>query len=341
MTTGERLFVRVDATLETGLGHFNRCVAIAQYWRETVGPVTFIGQFIGALPDELAEEGIELVMISGLQKLDVQATMALVPKGSPVILDGYQFDFAYQEQLAQSRRLLVIDDLGHLTSYAGSFLLNANVYAEEIDYANAPANRLLGLQYAPLRRDFRQACTTSRPCAGPIEQLLICFGGADAANNTLTVLQTLREIALPLARIRVVVGPLNPHADSLESFAALHEPVEILRSPPNMCSELLTADFVIAGAGTISAELACLGLPALLVAVVDNQLVTGPRMQQAGLAAYAGDLRELELEQLRSAIADALSDTKRQKLMRKRGPSLVDGQGAVRICKALSGAAHD
>jgi len=343
MTEGERLFVRVDATLKTGLGHFNRCLAIAQCWREAVGPVTFIGQYVDALNNDLAEEqiDIEVILSACPASVDIETTTALIPDHAAVILDGYHFDSAYQERLARNRRLLVVDDIGHLASYAGSFLLNANVYADEINYSDAPAIRLLGLQYALLRRSFRRDRTTPRTRTSPVKKLLVCLGGADAANDTLTVLQALWETALPSTRIRTVVGPLNPHADSLERFAESTKTIEIVRTPTSMCAELTAADFVIAGAGTISAELAFLGKPSLLVAIADNQLATGPRLQQAGAANYGGDLRKLNHEQLVTTITDALSDAKKQETMRMTGPTLVDGQGAVRICKILSGAPHD
>ena len=343
MTEGERLFVRVDATLETGLGHFTRCLAIGQCWRESIGPVTFIGQYTDALRTELEEDSIDVVSLPTAcpDPQDIATTTEQIPERAPVILDGYHFESTYQERLAKDRRLLVIDDLGDLEAYAGSILLNANVYADEIDYRHAPSQRLLGLRYALLRREFREARSAASARLHELNTLLVCLGGADAANDTLTVLRALRELSLSQIRIRVIVGPLNPHADALERFAESDDSVQILRNPDDMCAELLAADFVIAGAGTISAELACLGKPSLLMAVADNQLSTGPRMEQAGAAIYAGDLRELDFSQLMTTIAEALSDTSAHDSMRARGPTLVDGRGAVRICSLLSGAPDD
>lgn len=343
MTEGERLFVRVDATLETGLGHFMRCLAIAQCWRESIGPVTFIGQHTDTLRMELAENDIDAVSLTTAcpDPLDIARTTEQIPEHAPVILDGYHFDTSYQERLANDRRLLVIDDLGNLGAYAGSMLLNANVYADEIDYRHAPSRRLLGLRYALLRREFREAHPAALAKLHELNNLLVCLGGADAANDTLTVLRALRELSLSQIRIRAIVGPLNPHAEALTRFAESDDSIEILQNPDDMCAELLNADFVIAGAGTISAELAYLGKPSLLVAIADNQLSTGPRMQQAGAAIYAGDLRALDYPQLVTTIAEALSNTSAHESMRATGPRLVDGRGAVRICSLLSGAPDD
>ena len=265
----------------------------------------------------------------------------MIPPRAAVVLDGYHFVPAYQEQLSKDRRLLVIDDTGQFESYSGSILLNANIYADTVEYADAPAQRLLGLRYALLRREFVRARSAPALDTGAIQRVLVCLGGADAANDTLAVLQAMQKAAQQIREIRVVAGPLNPHIESLQHFAESDGRIEICRNPRDMCAELRAAEFVIAGAGTTTAELACLGKPSLLFAVADNQLATGPRLEQAGAAIYGGDMRNLGPRALVSTIDAALMDTRRHESMRATGPALVDGQGAARICSLLSGAPND
>ena len=343
MNESERLFVRVDATIETGLGHYGRCLAIAQSWRESSRQVTFVGQYPESLREELGAEGIDVQPLAATcpDRRDLEVTADVVSRGAPVVLDGYHFDYAYQKALAAQTRLLVVDDIGHLSSYAGSYLLNANVYADEIRYAEAPSCRLLGPRYAPLRRRFREIDVPAQQRRGPIRRVLVCLGGADARNDTLQVLRGLAETRVPLEHVRAVVGPLNPHAEVLERFAASQPHMDLCRNPKDMCAELVAADFVFAGAGTISAELAYLGKPSLLLAVADNQLQTGPRMAAAGAAAYAGDIRALGFEELVLRMREALADSELHGLIQAKGPALVDGQGSIRIRNLLSGTNHD
>lgn len=342
MTARQRLFIRVDATLETGLGHFNRCLALAQRWREAHGPVTFMGHHGERLVEELARERIDHEPLTRMHPdpRDLDTALRRLDAGATVVLDGYQFDYAYQRGLANNCRLLVIDDLGQLPRYAGSWLLNASVNAREIVYDDAPAQRLLGPKYALLRRDLLAARTAPRRPATRIENLLVSLGGADAANDTLRVLRALANSGAARRRVRVIIGPLNPHAKNLAEFAHAQAGIELCHDPVSMATELLAADFAIASAGTTSTELVYLGIPSLLLAVADNQLGIGASLGRHGAVIYGGDIRKLTDVELTAAIRDALADEAKHESIRHAAPDLVDGLGAVRTCSILSGAAN-
>jgi UDP-2,4-diacetamido-2,4,6-trideoxy-beta-L-altropyranose hydrolase len=348
----QRLYVRTDATAATGLGHFMRCLAIAQAWRDAGGAVTFIGCLPSALAAELDAEGIARVELEHAHPspFDLQTTLAHVPAGAPVVLDGYGFDVAFQESLAAGRRLLVIDDIAHQPAYAGFALLNPNVGAASVAYPRAPQLRLLGVRYAPLRRAFRtraesirrKRASAAERCDEParpsaVNEVLLSLGGADVENYTLRVLRTLTALVPSPAAIRTVIGPLNPNTAALEAFAQEHAAVELLRSPHDMPERLGAADLAIASAGSISAELAALGTPAILFAVADNQLPVGLAMQRAGTARFGGDLRRIGDDELGAVMASTLRDEHGLAAMRAKGPAMVDARGALRVCEILNG----
>ena len=341
--SADRLYVRTDATPDTGLGHFMRCLAIAQAWRDHGDPVTFIGRYAPALEALLGDEGIARVDVARRHPdpEDLATTLARVPTSAVVVLDGYAFDAGFQRRLGEHRRLLVIDDVGDRATYAGFALLNPNVDAASVRYRSAPTQRLLGGRYAPLRRAFRQraaelrrmALRTTASVAGGT--MLVSLGGADVDNHTLRLLRCLVATPDDAAAIRAVVGPLNPHVAALEAFAAEHPTVELVVAPTDLLERLCAADVVIAAAGSISAELAALGVPALLFAVADNQRLVGPALQRAGAAAFGGDLRALDDAALAATVTNTLRDVPALAAMRERGPSLIDGQGALRVCDFL------
>jgi UDP-2,4-diacetamido-2,4,6-trideoxy-beta-L-altropyranose hydrolase len=336
----QSLYVRTDATAATGLGHFMRCFAIAQAWRDGGDPVTFVGRYEAGLETLLDEEGIAQIDVARAHPdpVDLTTTLARVPQGVPVVLDGYGFDREFQQRLAEGRRLLVIDDFGHQDGYAGFALLNPNLGAASVEYPVAPPRRLLGIRYAPLRRAFRERAAREahergeRPSAGTV---LVSLGGADTDNHTLRVLEILTGLRTCPATIRTVVGPLNPNRAALETFARERAAVELVASPRDMLDELRGADVAITSAGSISIELAALGVPAILLAVADNQLIVGPAMERAGAAVFGGDLRTLGAAALAKILDETLRDTRGLAAMRERGPALVDGQGALRVCTVL------
>ena len=89
------------------------------------------------------------------------------------------------------------------------------------------------------------------------------------------------------------------------------------------------------GAGTMKLEVACLGRPAILLAVADDQLASGPAFASTGAAAYLGDGRTIEPEQVRFAVRELIEDGPRRAAMALAGARVVDGQGAERIAAAI------
>jgi UDP-2,4-diacetamido-2,4,6-trideoxy-beta-L-altropyranose hydrolase len=331
----EHLYVRVDAAARIGLGHFVRCFALGQYWRELQHPVTFVGRYPEALRAALAGEGIAAIAVGETHPdpRDLKATLGAIPAGALAVLDGYDFDLAYQEALAADRRLLVIDDVGHLPAYAGAALLNANLAAEAIHYARAPSRRLLGPAYALLRRTFRQrrGHAARRPLVGNI---VVSLGGTDAGNHTLDVLRALHAVRTD-AQVRAIIGPLNPHRDELAEFAARHPAVTLVESPNDMAAELCSADLAIASAGSIFFEIAVLGLPSVLLAVADNQLPGGRAAAEFEAAVFAGDARRTDLPALTELLREVLGDASRRESIALKAGKLVDGAGVERVAGVL------
>lgn len=333
----ERLYIRVDASPHTGLGHFTRCLALAQHWRDIGRPATFLGRYAEELEERLAREGISHTPLpaSHPDKRDLRTTLDAVPSGAFVVVDGYHFDYAYQEALAVERRVLVIDDIGHLPAYGGHVLLNANLAAREVVYAQAPRERLIGPEYALLRREFRVRRAKLAPRGRPMRRIAVTLGGADAANDTLKVLAGLAQSDANGMDVRVVVGPLNPHSRALEAFADAHAWITLVESPADMAAELAAADLVVASAGSVFFEIAVLGLPSVLVAAADNQLPVGAAAARAGAAVFAGDARQLDARAYAAILNRAVGNAGEIERIRANAVKLIDGDGVVRVGEAV------
>ena len=64
MSNINQLFIRTDANSKIGIGHFMRCLALAQTWKKHGGKVTFIGAYEDAfILNRITKEGFELIFI--------------------------------------------------------------------------------------------------------------------------------------------------------------------------------------------------------------------------------------------------------------------------------------
>ncbi len=186
-------------------------------------------------------------------------------------------------------------------------------------YANAPVAEA----YRRLRAKLASA---QPPEAAERPRLVACFGGSDPADVMGRIGPGLA--ADPRWTAELVVGA--GYRGSTESW-----PTRAVRDPADLPERLAAADLVLIGAGTMKFEVACLGRPAILLAVADDQLIVGPPYAATGAADYLGDGRTIDPELVRAAVARLLADRPRRAAMARTARDLVDGDGARRIAEAV------
>ncbi len=134
-----------------------------------------------------------------------------------------------------------------------------------------------------------------------------------------------REIKTQASNVLLTTGGTCPLAIEVKLVALAREAgAEYLRvaTSDDMPELLQWADVAISAAGHTAWELACVGLPAALVTIADNQIPVAERMVEAGAAISLGDASSL-----RRWFADPVART----AQRDAGLALVDGCGARRV----------
>lgn len=321
-----------------GTGHIMRCIALAQAWQDMGGSVTLLAREIPEpLADRVRREGIALLPPE-LQRADIDATCAAAEQADWVVLDGYQFDTAYCTALCRSAaRVLFVDDLGQLEHYPSALVLNQNITADAATYAQHETGTglLLGGRYALLRREFHSPAP-ERDAAAAVERVLVTLGGSDPDNVTAKVIEVL--LTLPRIHARVILGAANPRRESL---AALCLPsagrIELLPPVENMVPLMDGAQMAISAGGTSVLELASRGLPALLIAIADNQLAICQMMRERGVMDYVGWHQDVSVQALAAAVAslsEAGAAARRARFM-EQGRAMVDGRGALRVAREM------
>lgn len=336
MNPEPELYVRVDASTSMGIGHFMRCFALAEYWRESGREVTFVGQHPDALSGRLARLDITSVPLEAVHpdERDLERTLEIIPSRSIVVLDGYQFDERYKQALADRYRLLVIDDSDSATPDSNYSLLNQNLDAQSVDVQTA-APRLLGPEFALLRSEFRRRAGNLRCHPERVTRILLNMGGGDEHNVTAGILDVLLDLDLPDVEIRILAGPANPNLDVLRKRAATVESVVLVEDTPDVAAEMEWAELAITGAGTTCWELSVMGLPSILVVMAENQAASALAMHRAGAAIHCGSAEDLDVSALRAIIAKLVASRETREAISKAAAMLVDGDGVVRATHAL------
>lgn len=194
---------------------------------------------------------------------------------------------------------MVIDDLGN-RKHDCDLLLDQNLGRKEEHYQNLvpqSAKKLMGPQYALLRPEFEELreISLTRRSRPTLKQLLITLGGVDNANVTSDVLTALCQCTLPTELcVTVVMGKNAPWLDHVRTLAeAMPRPTKVLVNVANMAQLMTDSDLVIGAAGGTAWEFCCLGLPAIVLCLADNQHAGVNALAQSGAALFIEDSNKL------------------------------------------------
>lgn len=195
-----------------------------------------------------------------------------------------------------------------------------------------PDRVLEGYAYAPIRSSLRRLASDKPRVAAPVG-IVVCFGGSDPSDVGGRLVPSIEAVAdWPMVTI---LGPdyrgrLTERGPTGQAGVG-----GIVRDPPDLDQRLASASVIVGGAGTMKFELALLGRPMILVAVVDDQLPVGPPFAATGAARYLGDGRLVDSASVAAVAATLMADARAREVMGRRGREVVDGLGGGRIAEAL------
>lgn len=359
---GRRIAFRVDASVSMGIGHLMRCLTLADALRQAGAECFFMTRLhSGHGADLIEQRGYPAHRLAApntngqsVSPGNYSAWLGVTPEADAeevarildhqtvnwIVVDHYALDARWENRIARAgQRLLVIDDLADRLHQC-DLLLDQTLGRQARDYeALLPStcSLLLGTDFALLRPQFsaQRAAALARRRATPLRHLLVSLGGSDPDNVTAEVLRSLAHCNLgPELNLTVVMGAHAPHLAEVKTIAAqLPWKTEVLVAVGQMAPLMATADIAIGAAGTTSWERCCLGLPAVVVLMAENQRLSGQQLQRADAIALIDGVAAIARE-LPGQLDAVLQPTVLIQMSRSAA-ALVDGIGTQRVVQAM------
>jgi UDP-2,4-diacetamido-2,4,6-trideoxy-beta-L-altropyranose hydrolase len=328
-----------------------RCLALAGALRRQGVEVMLYGDVGTVIAERYAEAETTVVELTPGEQADrtlARDRMAALLSSDDLamawaVFDGYEFDADDHAAVRRiGARVLVVDDYGHLPWYGADIILNQNISADAVQYAASPDCVVLrGLEYVLLRQEFEArggghpaACERAGGALS-LPEVLVSMGGADPSNATLAILLALPGDLLRRIRLHLLVGPHNPHRDSLLHWAQSSGAQVVIHSAvQEMPSLFSNIDMAVTAAGSTCWELMCMGLPFVTVVLADNQRDIAERLDAEGIARSAGSIEgetpegAARVAALLQALLDNFAGAQGRADTAMR---LVDGYGALRV----------
>jgi spore coat polysaccharide biosynthesis predicted glycosyltransferase SpsG len=163
-------------------------------------------------------------------------------------------------------------------------------------------------------------------------------------DNYQAVFEETLELLLPISRLEridLAVRPTSPALSILQNLVAVNpNRVELATEPAELTPRLARCHFAITRGDSWSLELACVGVPQLLIVQTEMHWPNARRLEEEGAAICLGDAGKITPANFRKAIQDLLADPFERQAMSRCGRKLIDGRGPDRLVTALEVLLH-
>lgn len=222
-----------------------------------------------------------------------------------------------------------VDIIFHRTAHQGS----------DWNLAAGSAKLRCGLEYAVVRPECVPISDKvfKRNLSEQPLSVMISMGGADARNNTLRVLEALRNVPNRML-FWVLLGEGYGHSyqtlvECIQSDAR-HE-VILAKTNDSMWRIMNMCSLAILAGGTVTYEAAYAGMPSINIFDAAEHMFLLRELVEVGACYNAGYPFADALSVLRAHVAHLEQHRHELWQMHRRSKGMIDGQGAARICNEL------
>jgi spore coat polysaccharide biosynthesis predicted glycosyltransferase SpsG len=339
------ILFRVDGTTELGWERLNRCLTYAMALQRRRRPTYFLSRLepasLALNIKRVGNEWLEADAPVGTEE-DLCETIQEIRRLNPaaVVVDDPGASEEYLSELVSTGVLVVsMDSLANI-AFPSQLVINPLLGPGREAYDVQPGTQLLlGTRYALVRPEVRRirplrAQEPAQPSATTY-RALVAMGDDDPNRQTVKLVQQLLAIG-KLEKIDVVAKPHHPQFDELQALAAQHPArLDVVSEPADVSQRIARSHFALASGNSWSIELACVGVPQLLIVQSEVHWPTAQRLEDEGAAICLGSHENVSPATIRNAVHNLLSEPVERQSMSRCARQLIDGRGPDRLVTAL------
>jgi spore coat polysaccharide biosynthesis predicted glycosyltransferase SpsG len=350
--TREPLLIRVDATSQKGYERLARCLTLAAAVQRRRRPVHFLSQLEpNTLAMPIKRGGNDWVNMSHPAGTadDVTQLLQEVRRLRPaaVVVDDADVTCDYLSELGDAGVLVVsIDHLG-MIRFPSALVINPLLAPSRESYEFGPRTQLLlGKRYALVRPEIRRnraarsqeppplAVVNGKAITGQFRALISL--GEDDPNRQLLELAQLMLNTPKVGKVDVAIRRDHPDIDAFIAMKeAAPDRLDIALEPAEVAARVSRCHFAVTAGGGWSLELACVGVPQLMILQNETHWPNAQRLEEEGCASCLGWHENVSAQTVRVAVENLLTDPLERQAMARCGRKLIDGRGPDRLVTAL------
>lgn len=319
-----RVLFLVDGNNKIGVGHVYRSINLAKNLKKNGHDIIFLTQ------KNQSKKIISQIFDCKLsRKLNNNTTKNFLKKFCPdiIIIDKLN---ETKTNLSFLHKFCPIMGIDYIGKYKTMIDFGINILYPK---SGILKNSYSSLNFAILDEKFQRY--KKKKITKDIKSILILQGGADTYCFTPKIIKAVSNLKGNF-KISVVLGPSFKCWSKLDRILKESKrPIKIYHNVKNMPVLMQQADLAVTAGGNTLLELACLGIPSLVICAEKFEEETAILLEKKNFCVNIGFGKSLTNSKIHYHLTKIVNDYNLRKKMHKIGPKLVDGKGSLRITKIL------
>jgi UDP-2,4-diacetamido-2,4,6-trideoxy-beta-L-altropyranose hydrolase len=342
----EPILFRVDGTSSTGWERLVRCQAYAAALQRRRRPTHFLSQLepahLGFALKRAGSDWLDADAPAGSAE-DLEETIQEIRRLRPaaIIVDAPDATEEYLSELRATGVMVV--SLDHLANvrFPSQLIINPLLGPGRDAYTFEPGvQMLLGARYAVVRPEIRRIRPTRSQEPPQPFRAIVALGDEDPHYQSGPLAKQLLNMPR-VEKVDVIARSQHPRLTDLqEMVAASGERLSLATEPAEIAARIARCHFAVTAGNSCSLELACIGVPQLVIVQSEPFWPTAQRLEEEGAATCLGWHESVSAQTIRLAVQNLLEDSLERQAMSRCGRQLIDGRGPDRLVTALEVMLH-
>lgn len=335
-----KIFIRADGGYGIGMGHVMRTLVLAVQLRKK-NEVIFLCKkdekcTYNCGIEKIKELDFDVIELGPYNIVKNIIKIQNEVKADMLITDSYDVNSEYFNELKEVFPINgYIDDVNKCYMNV-DFLINQNINAKYMDYSKTTpkyADLLLGPKYSMLRDEFKVLEDNNIKKRQYVEDILLTLGGSDCNNNTLKVLQNMKQVT---QRIHVVLGSaFDSHVkENIYNYAKGYSNIYLYENA-NMSELMKKCDIAISACGSTIYELCALRVPSIGIVLAENQKEVAELMKKEKIILDCFRIEKIEDENFKNSIDLMINDINIRDEIKKNGKDIVNVYGSEILSECI------
>ncbi len=340
------ILIRVDGTSRLGWESMARCLTFAAALQRRRRPTYFLSQIdsteFGFTIKRGGNDWLPTEHPLGSPE-DLEATLRQIRRLNPaaVIVDGVEITTDYLRALQDVGPLVVSLDHHAAIPIPSRLLINPYLGPGRDNFTfSARTQILMGSRYALVRPEIRRVRPLRAQEPAQPYRVLVALGEDDPHQQSSELAKLLLNCSR-VGRVDILARNHYPHLADLRALAErAPDRLEVATEPAEIAARLVRCHMAVTAGNGWSQELACVGVPQLIIVQNEAHWPTAQRLEEEGAAICLGWHENVSAQTIRHSVHDLLGDPLERQSMARCGRKLFDGRGPDRLVTALEVMLH-